>query len=151
MISLRYGKMPRFFPSWCEEFYYGIFTPTLSGLLGVAFWFRVCTILEPVLGRSKAVNLIADNTYSITINHFFGFMTLKTIFGLLSHVIPSVIYYFDWDKFKSDIWWFYWPKELPSTTLLYVAAGVLVPILIQQGLNFVKKKIPSMIPALRKE
>ena len=151
LISLRYGKMPRFFPSWCEEFYYGIFTPTFSGLLGVAFWFRICTLLEPVLGKSKAVNLIADNTYSITINHFFGFMVLKTAFGLLSHILPSVFYYFDWEAFKSNIWWFYWPKELPSTTLLYVASGVLIPILIQKAINMVKQVFSSRIPVFKKE
>ena len=150
LISLRYGKMPRFFPSWCEEFYYGIFTPTLSGLLGLAFWFRICTLLEPVFGRSKVVNLIADNTYSITINHFFGFMVLKTAFGLLSHVLPSVFYYFDWEAYKSNIWWFYWPKELPSTTLLYVVAGILIPIIIQKAIDLVKHTVISRITALQK-
>ena len=142
--------MPRFFPSWCEEFYYGIFTPTLSGLLGLAFWFRICTLLEPVFGRSKVVNLIADNTYSITINHFFGFMVLKTAFGLLSHVLPSVFYYFDWEAYKSNIWWFYWPKELPSTTLLYVVAGILIPIIIQKAIDLVKHTVISRITALQK-
>ncbi len=150
LISLHYGKMPRFFPSWCEEFFYGIFTPTLSGLLGVAFWFRICTLLEPVFGKNRAVNLIADNTYSITINHFLGFMILKTIFGLLSHVFPSVFYYFDWEAFKSDIWWYYWPRELPSTTLLYVTAGVLVPIIIQKVFNFIKQTVMGKFPALQK-
>ena len=150
LISLRYGKMPRFFPSWCEEFYYGVFTPTLSGLLGVAFWFRICTLLEPVFGKSKAVNLIANNTYSITINHFLGFMAVKTVFGLLSHVFPSVFYYFDWEAYKSNIWWNYWPKDLPSTTLLYVTAGVLVPIIIQKVLDTIKHATVSNFSAFQK-
>lgn len=46
-------------------------TILIVAYLGIAFWLRI--------GDNKYINLIADNTYSIMMNQFLGFMIVKTI------------------------------------------------------------------------
>lgn len=68
IIIFIYGKAPVYTASWCNDFSEGPVMPIIIGYLGIAFWLRIATIVEPVIGRNKYINLIADNTYSIMMN-----------------------------------------------------------------------------------
>ena len=46
---------------------YGYFMPFISGAIGIALWLRIAKILEPIIGKSKVINLIADNSFSFQI------------------------------------------------------------------------------------
>ncbi|MBO4323992.1 MAG: acyltransferase [Lachnospiraceae bacterium] len=128
------GKMPSYTPSWCHDFTEGPLVPILTGYLFIALWFRIVTILEPVVGRSRWVNAIADNTYSIMMNQFVGFMIMKTVFALMSKCYAGFAD-FNWQSYKTDIFWYYVPKGLSYTTMVYVVAGLAFPILFQLLLN----------------
>ena len=136
-IIYYYGKVPAYTPSWCDDFNEGIVMPILVGYTGIALWMRIASILEPVIGRSKWVNLIADNTYSIMINQFLGFMIVKGIFGLLGRVYTEFVD-FSWDNFKTDIGWYYRPKGLWNSLILYVIGGIVFSIAVQKALDHVK-------------
>lgn len=137
------GKSPDYVLSWCNNFTEGPIIPIVVGVLGIAFWFRIVTILTPVIGRSKYVNLIADHTYSIMMNQFLGFMVLKTFFAILALTV-GVFADFDMASYKSDVWWLYLPHGIEQMKLLYVAAGIVIPIYIQRGIDLGRRQLQRL-------
>ena len=103
-------------------------------LYGIAFGLRISRLLENALGKSKIVNIVADNTYSIMINQFLGFMVVKTVFGLLSKY-TSMFPDFSMQEYKSEIWYFYVPKGITQFYIIYLVSGLAVPIIIQLAIN----------------
>lgn len=142
-IIWKFGKQLRYTPSWCWDFWEGPIMPFVVGVLGIAFWLRVANILEPAIGRSKWVNLIADNTYSIMINQFAGFMLVKTIFAAMNKYM-GLFANFDWGLYKSDHWYYYLPGGHNQMKIIYLAFGILVPILMQMIVRWGTTKIKPL-------
>ena len=112
--------------------------PIIIGCLEIALWMRIATILEPVIGRSRWINLIADNSYSIMMNQFLGFMVVKTIYAVIS------IFYvgfadFDWRGYKTNIWWYYIPKGLEYALIIYVIVAIAFSIAVQKVIDSFKR------------
>lgn len=129
IIAWVYGGMISYTPSWCNNFIHGPLMPILTYLLGVIFWLRVAKMLEPGVGKNKYVNLIADNTYSIMMNHFLGLMLVKGIFAFLNErlgLFPD----FDWALYKSDIGYYYLPNGQWFTLILYSFVGISLPVVM---------------------
>lgn len=122
-----------------SKFFENPFLPFFSGLLGIAFWLRIAKILTPVIGHSKVINTIADNTFPIMMNHILGFMILKLFYLLLSSLF-DFLPEFDIEQFKIDVFYFYVPRGR-GFPILYVVAGILVPICIQKILISLKKHL----------
>lgn len=135
-VILIYKKTPEYVPSWCATFTDGPILPYLVGFLGIAFWLRIARILEPAIGKSKTVNLIADNTFSIMINQFLGFMVIKALFAMFQS--PKLFVDFDINRFKTDIWYIYLPNGIYQMLIVYLFAGLFVPIIIQRAFNCIK-------------
>lgn len=138
------GKRVKFTPSWCNDFTSNLLLPFIVGYLGIAFWLRIAKILEPITKKSKIINTIADNAYSIMAHQFLGFFILKCLYAIGSKFIP-LFSNFDWAKFKSDIWYYYCPKNINQFLILYVVMGILVPIGIARILNICKKTIVKFV------
>lgn len=134
-----YGYIPYYTPAWCNNFGSVPIVPYMVGILGIAFWFRISKIMEPGIGKSKYVNLIADNTFSIMIHQFLGFMVLKTIFAMISKWTP-LCSDFDWVKYKTDIWYYYVPNGEVQFVILYLVAGIAISV----GIGLCTKKIGKM-------
>lgn len=115
--------------------------PIVTGVLGILFYMRVADIFEPVAAHSKTILLIADNTYSIMINHLAGIFIQKTIYAAISK-FTSLFSDFDWPNYQGDIWWYYVPREVSYTLILYVIAGMTFPLLAQKGL--IKLGVPNL-------
>ena len=138
------GRLPRYTPSWCNNYIDGPVIPFIAGFLGIAFWLRVSRVLEPSLGKNRLVNLIANNTYSIMIHQLFSFMLVKFAFAALA-ASTSLCGSFDWEKFKKSTYYLYLPFGQTQARLLYLAAGVMIPVLIGQGVKAAKRKIRAGI------
>ena len=139
VIIIRCGRIPYYTPSRCDDFQEGGIVPFLVGFVALAFWLRIARLLEPTLGRDKWVNTIADNSYSIMVNQFLGFMLVKAGFAFLKSVTGRC-QDFDMGLFKSEISYFYTPGGRVFY-IFYLAAGLLVPILMQKAVDFVKRRI----------
>lgn len=116
-------------PSWCNDFTNNLISPFIIAVLGIAFWLRIAKIIEPIIKNSKTINLIADNTYAIMMHQFIGFFCVKTLYALLSRFIP-LFKDFNWNLYKTDIWYFYLPKNLSQWRIIYLIAGIFIPIII---------------------
>lgn len=124
--------------------------PFIAGFLGIAFWLRITRILEPVLGKSKVVNLIADNTFSIMVNHFLGFFVIKSIYAFLFYNTNTWCQNFDWESYHTNVYYFFMPRGVEQSRVIYVVAGLAIPILIQKGINLCKEKINKGIDDKRR-
>lgn len=80
LIIYKYGYMPSVTPSWAVYYTSNILKPFYIGFIGIAFWLRISKILSTSIGKSKYVNIIADNTYTIMINHLLGNKNFKCNF-----------------------------------------------------------------------
>lgn len=137
-IMCVYGENLGYTPSWCDDFSEGPIMPVVIGFLGIAVWMRIASLMEPVLGKSKGINLIADNTYSIMMNQFVGFMIVKTAYAFIAKLHIG-FEDFDWVSYKSDIWWYYVPKGIDQTLIIYAVVGIVFPIFVQKLINRLKK------------
>ena len=137
------GENLSFHPAWCYDFTKNIFIPFITGFLGIAFWLRIAKIMVPITENSKIIQSISNNSYAIMIHQFLGFFIVKLIYAIISKYL-HIFTDFSISKFKTDIWYIYIPKEQTGFLLIYIAAGILIPILINKTLNIIKEKIASL-------
>lgn len=138
MIILVYGHASAYsIVIMDENFFENPVLPFVSGILGVAFYLRIARILTPVIGRSKMLNVVADNTFSIMMNHILGIFILKALFLLACKFLP-MLPEFSMELFKNDIAYIYLPRGR-GFPLLYVFFGAFIPIVMQKFILMVKK------------
>jgi len=142
LIIFLIGRVPAYTPSWCHDFVDGPIVPFLSGYLAIAFWLRISRILEPAIGNSKIINLISDNTYAIMMHHLMAFMVVKTMFGIIAKTTPFFSD-FGYLAYKTNIWYYYRPNYVDQFLLLYVVAGIALPIIFQIIWNSIKQKLKN--------
>lgn len=116
-------------PSKTIDFNNGCVIPYISAITGIAFWLRVSKLLTPAVNDWKVIRLISDNTYSIMIHQMLGFMVVKWIMYALN-LTTSLFPDFDPVKLKSSIWYYYLPNGLQQYALVYLIAGIFVPVAI---------------------
>ena len=81
---LYYSRIPVFQYSRSIYYNYSPYTVVIISILGILFWLRISELLEPILGKNFYINIVADNTFSIMMNHFFAIFIIKTIFAIIS-------------------------------------------------------------------
>lgn len=138
VIIYKYGYMPSVLPSWANFYTSNVIKPFYVGIIGIAFWLRISKILSPAIGHSKCINIVADNTYSIMINHVLGFMILNTIFAFL-HLKTNLCCGFDMYAYKTVWNYCYVPHNLNQFLILYSIFGILFSILFQKLITTIIK------------
>ena len=117
--------------------------------LGIFFWMRICEIFEPILGQNFYINIIADNTFSIMINHSLSQDIIRTIFFFISKYTK---YCKNFDKkkfFDMDHKYIYIPNNrIRQTGIIYFLNCFLFPIILQKIINKIKN---FFIKKLKKE
>lgn len=140
MIILVYGHASAYsIVIMDENFFENPVLPFISGILGVAFYLRIARILTPVIGKSKMLNVVADNTFPIMMNHILGIFILKALFLFACKFMP-MLPEFSMELFKNDMAYIYLPRGR-GFPLLYVFFGAFVPIMMQKVILMAKKII----------
>ena len=136
-FHLFYGKMPQFQYSTSEYYNYSPFTVIFNSLLGILFWIRVSENMEPLLGKNFYINNIADNTFSIMMNHFFVNFMIRNIFAIIS---TKTKYFrdFNFNQHYSNFFYIYLPNNVLSAGIIYFLSDLLFPIIIQKIINKIK-------------
>ena len=142
-IILSFGKNPAYTPSWCNDFTDGPIMPIIIGLLGIALWLRIAIILEPVIGKSKVVLVIADNTYSIMMNHLLGFMIVKSVYAVINKLHMGCSD-FDWLSYKTNIWWCYTLRGVSQSLIVYVVVGLVFSIIVQKWIDKTRRTVMNI-------
>lgn len=119
---------------WCTGFANGPVIPYVTVVSGVAFWLRVARILTPALGKSRAVGYLGRNTYAVMFHHVMAFMLVKGILaGIAAHT--GFLADFDFVRFHTDIDYYYLVRGTETFQMVYLAAGVVLPLLLQRGIS----------------
>lgn len=126
--------------AWCKFSEFNVW-PFVVGFLGIAFWLRIARMLAPVIGKSRVVNLIADNTFSIMVNQFIGFMLVKSIFALGYKYTNTLFQDFSWIDYHTNIWYYYLPGGLEQIRIIYVMVAIVVPIIIQLAVSRIREAL----------
>ena len=144
LIISHYRVNKSYVPSWGEN-YDSVIMPFFVGLLGILFWLRITRILSPLCEKSRTILLIADNTYSIMINQFFGFFLVNTLYNF-AHMHLGVCNDFDPNIYYTNVWYFYFPYNTMQWCIIYLIAGVAVPIAMSLAITWAKTKLLSLLP-----
>lgn len=132
IMIYKYGSMPIVQPSWGNFNTSNAVIPFISGALGTAFWLRMSKILSPAIGKSKYTTLLADNTYSIMINHVLGFQIINSIFAMI-HNYTGLCRNFNMEIFKSlSSYYCYLPKSISQLAIVYLFGAIFISIIIQK-------------------
>lgn len=136
-FHLYYSKTPTFFYGGSQFNNYPGFTVFIISSLGILFWVRISEILNPLLGKNFYVNIIADNTYSIMMNHFFAIFIVRTFFAIIS---KNTIYCKDFNfiDYYSMIDYIYIPNNILQAGILYFLSCFIIPIIMQKVINKIK-------------
>lgn len=144
---------------WCTGFANGPVIPYVTAVSGIAFWLRVAKILAPLVedGAAKVqsggerqysavtggfLQYLGRNTYAVMMHHVMAFMLVKMVLaGIAAHT--GYLADFDFVRFYGDIDYYYIVKGSEAFYMLYLAAGVLLPLLLQRGLD-------ALLPAVRR-
>lgn len=146
IIILLVRRVPTCSQAWLNNFPEGPVLPVIEGFLGIAFWLRIAKVVESILKDNKLVLLIANNTFAIMIHQFMGFMLVKTVFAIFYRA--GLCASFDWEAYKSDIWYYYFPGGMEQAGIFYIAAGILLPIAIQTVCSKIKSVLLSQKNAI---
>lgn len=119
---------------WCTGFANGPVIPYVTVVSGVAFWLRVARILTPALGKSRAVSYLSRNTYAVMMHHVMAFVLVK---GILAGIAAHTGYLADFDfvRFHTDIDYYYLVRGAETFQMVYLAVGVVLPLLLQRGIS----------------
>lgn len=123
---------------WCTAFANGPIIPYMTVVSGIAFWLRVSKVLAPVLGQNKGVVCLGRNTYAVMMHHIMVFMLIKMV---LAGIAAGTGYLadFDFERFYMDIDYCYLVKGTEAFKMVYLAAGIMLPLLCQRGIERMKQ------------
>lgn len=131
---------------WCTGFANGPVIPYVTAVSGIAFWMRVARVLAPLLGERQgggdAVQnpaggfflYLGRNTYAVMMHHIMAFMLVKMVLaGIAAHT--GYLADFDFAAFYGNIDYYYLVKGSEAFRMVYLAAGVALPLLLQKGID----------------
>lgn len=125
---------------WCTGFANGPVMPYVTIVSGIAFWLRVSKMLTPVLGVSPGVQYVGRHTYAVMMHHVMAFMLVKTVIAFVS-ARTGMCADFDYGQFYTNIDYFYYVRGAEQFGMVYLAAGILLPLGIQYILDRVKERV----------
>lgn len=125
---------------WCTGFANGPVMPYITTISGIAFWLRVARIITPAVGESRAVQYLGHNTYAVMMHHVMAFMIVKMVIAAVAAHTGACVD-FDFEQYYSNIDYFYFVRGAEQFGMVYLAAGVIMPLGIQALLERVKKRI----------
>lgn len=118
-----------------------ILLPYISSVTGILFWLRISKILLKSFEGNKVVEFIGSHTWDIMTHHIFVFFILNLCILILSPVLE--LSGFNYELFKTDVWYTYMPINSPNITLFYSIAGVSVPLIIRYSFEKFKVYLKS--------
>lgn len=122
---------------WCTGFANGPVILYVTVVSGIALWLRVAKILTPLLQENKYVVYLGKNTYAVMMHHVMAFMLVKMV---LAGVVACTGWCtdFDWQQFYNNIDYYYLAGGAEQFKMVYLLAGVILPLLLQYGIDSVR-------------
>lgn len=126
--------------AWVNGFLNGPVIPYVTAITGIAFWLRISRILEPALAQSGFWDYFGRNTYAVMMHQILAFLLVKSAFALCS-IAFGCFTDFEWNSYLTDVYYVYLPNGLTQFKMLYVIAGIALPLLLQKGIDMTRQKL----------
>lgn len=146
---------------WVTGFANGPVIPYVTVVSGIAFWLRVSKILEPLCeSRQSDVSTaqadakrqsapepaggfllyLGRNTYAVMMHHVMAYMLVKMILAVTA-AHTGYLADFDFVRFYADIDYYYLVKGSEAFQMVYLAAGVGLPLLMQRWQDILLRSV----------
>lgn len=119
---------------WCTGFANGPIIPYVTSVTGIAFWLRIARVLTPTAGGSREVRFLGRNTYAVMMHHVMVFMLIKAVIAGIA-ATTGLCGDFDFEQFHTNIDYIYLVRGAEQFKMVYLAAGVILPLVLQYGLD----------------
>ena len=137
-FHLYYSEAPIFYYGKSQYYNYTPFTVIIISFLGILFWIRISEIFVPVIGKNFYINIIADNTFSIMINHFLALDIVRFFFAFISKN-TKLCKNFNFKRFYAlEPFYIYLPNNVLQSGIIYLLSCLFIPIIIQKLINKLK-------------
>lgn len=97
----------------------------IASITGIMFWLRVSKLLTPVLAKSKYIQYLGENTWTVMAHHQFVFFLINYFFFIVKPYLD--LKGFNVAKFQTNMWYGYHPGKW-QFLIFYSAAGIIVPL-----------------------
>lgn len=124
---------------WCTGFANGPVIPYVTIVSGIAFWLRVARILTPIVESNWALRYLGQHTYTVMMHHVMIFMLIKMLIAGIAAGTGACAD-FDFEQFHSNIDYVYLVNGAEHFKMVYLAAGIAVPLLLRYLADCVKNK-----------
>ena len=125
---------------WCTGFGNGPVISYVTIVSGIAFWLRTAKVLTPIVGANSVVRYLGRNTYAVMMHHVAVFMLIKAVFAVIAS-FTGFCADFDFEQFYSNIDYYYMVRGSEQFKLVYLTAGVTLPLVIQYCLGLLWDKV----------
>lgn len=132
----------------CEYFGCDAFGVYFGGALSIAFFLRLARLLAPYMEKSKLLLTISRHTFDIMMHHYMAFFFVNCVFlvmNMLSVGAPD----FSVRLFRTERTYCYAPDSKSEWDALYLAAGLLLPLIVVSVQEKLKKIIFKSIDTLK--
>ena len=121
------------------------FVPLIAAIAGIAFWLKICKVLAPLLGHSKLLNFISDNTFFFMTHHLAVKHIWLALLLLLQRAGKLSLPGFDMSQYRQFGWYSYYSSFTQALLCLLFTVSVLISIckIYQQLLNLVCNTIKA--------
>lgn len=120
---------------WCSGFANGPVIPYVTSVSGIAFWLRIAKLLTPAAGNNRTVQYLGRNTFTVMMHHVMIFTLIKMILaGIAAH--SGFLADFDFEQYYTDIDYLYLVRGNEHFKMVYLAAGVIIPLLLRRGAEY---------------
>lgn len=137
LLCVRYENLAYLLSS-CTYFTCGAFGVYFGALLAIAFFLRIARLLAPHMKKSRLALYISRHTFDIMMHHFMGFFALNCVFLMLNALGVGAAD-FSVKSFRTMYNYNYAPGGRPEFNVLYLLAGLLLPLLIPFAIGKAKK------------
>ena len=119
--------------AWCNGFLNGPVVPYLTAVTGIAFWLRISRILTPALENSRFWQYFGGNTFAVMMHQLPAMMLVSGGLWAASCIVGWSD--FSMEHFLTDVYYVYLPGGQALFRLVYVAAGIGLPLALQKGMD----------------
>ncbi|MBR3797015.1 MAG: hypothetical protein IKK34_13455 [Clostridia bacterium] len=139
LLCVRYENLAYLLSS-CTYFTCDAFGVYFGALLAIAFWLRIARLLAPHMARSRLALYISRHTFDVMMHHFMGFFALNGVF-LTLNALGIGAADFSVKSFRTMYNYNYAPGGRPEFNVLYLLAGLLLPMLVPFVIEKAKRKL----------
>jgi fucose 4-O-acetylase-like acetyltransferase len=116
-----------------------VFLPFITSLTGIWFWLQICTFFSQKIGPNRIIGWLGKNTLQLMIFQMFAFWLLNSLFFAVG--APN----FDVVAYKSNIYYEYLLFNDAHMLVLYLLAGIIIPLVIYKAVTVMKQRVKSVL------